>query len=133
IHYFASGPTAVKVPPGQPDLPEPMEVKYSRYVLMPPAADPHLHLYTFRQVPAFGDVAIRIPDMRGPGLTWIGDVVFTHGPEWVFAAGNEVEKRHLGRDKYIALHFDEVSNFGRDERPILSVRSLVSGPGPDAH
>src|SRR4029078_9228694 len=53
-----------------------------------------LQVYSFPQFPAYGHaVPIRIPDKASAGLTWIGNLLFALGPEWVFAAGNGVETR----------------------------------------
>ena len=63
-------------------------------------------------------------------MTWIGDLLFALGPEWVFAAGNNVEQRHLGRDKYIVLPFSENSGFGRNPEPSIRFGSTIYGLGP---
>ncbi|MGH9550351.1 MAG: hypothetical protein ACRD3W_13295, partial [Terriglobales bacterium] len=129
-HYFASVPPVIQPFPGSPDKSEPYELLDSRFVLMPQMGEKRLNIYTFRQFPLFGDVAIRIRDKPSPGLTWIGNIQFVLGPEWVFAAGNGVETRHPDRDKYIVVHFDEVSNFGRDPQPFLNVKGAYYGLGP---
>jgi hypothetical protein len=97
---------------------------------MPRAGEPYLHVYSFPQVPAYGHaVPIHIPDKATPGLTWAGDLLFALGPEWVFAAGNGVETRFPGRDKYIVLPFAELSDFGRNAEPIVHFSSVVYGLG----
>jgi hypothetical protein len=97
---------------------------------MPRAGERYLHVYSFVQVPAYGNaVPVHIPDKATPGLTWIGDLLFALGPEWVFAAGNGVETRFPGRDKYIVLAFSELSEFGRIAEPIVHFSSVVYGLG----
>ena len=98
--FMSRNPVRISVPAGAPDDPVSVTLRYSRYVLMPRAGEAYLHVYSFPQIPAYGrDVPVRIPDKASPGLTWIGDLLFALGPEWVFAAGNAVEARHPGRDK----------------------------------
>ena len=127
-HYFASTPSVIRPFEGV-SVTEADGNAYSRFVAMPRPDDERLNIYTFRQLPSYGDIAIRIPDMASSGLTWIGDVRFV-GPEWVFAAGNDVASRHLGRDKFIVIHFNEVSDFGHDPQPIINVRGSFYGLGP---
>jgi hypothetical protein len=127
-HYFASKPSVIRPFEGIPAA-KPVGDKYSRFVAMPRPDDKRLNIYTFRQLPSHGDIAIRIPDMASSGLTWIGDVRFV-GPEWVFAAGNNVASRHPGRDKFIVLHFNEVSDFGHDPQPLINVSRRFYGLGP---
>jgi hypothetical protein len=129
-HYFASVPAVIEPFPGVPQRAEPYEISFSRFAAMPAPKDKRLNIYTFRQQPRWGDIAVRIPDKPSPGLTWIGNVRFSLGPEWVFAAGNDVAIRHPGREKYIVLHFDEVSNFGHDPQPLMDVRGIYYGLGP---
>jgi Methyltransferase domain len=62
-------------------------------------------------------------------LTWIGDLVFAFGPEWAFAAGNRVETRFPGRDKYIVVPYQELSNFGRNAEPIIRITPSIYGLG----
>jgi hypothetical protein len=108
-----------------------MALRYSRYVLMPRAGEPYLHLYSFPQFPAYGHaIPIRIPDKASPGLTLVGDLLFALGPEWVFAAGNGVEQRHFGRDKFIVLPFLEESDFGHNPESIITFHSTIYGLGP---
>ena len=129
-HYFAPRPAVIEPFPGVPQRTEPYEVSFSRFAAMPAPDDKRLNIYTFRQQPRWGDVAIRIPDKASPGLTWIGEVRFSFGTEWVFAAGNDVATRHPGNDKYVALHFDEVSNFGHDPQPYINIGGVFYGLGP---
>jgi hypothetical protein len=55
--------------------------------------------------------------------------MFALGPEWVFAAGNRVETRFPGRDKYVVLPFSELSDFGRNPEPIIQFSSVIYGLG----
>jgi hypothetical protein len=128
--YFASVPPEIRPFSGVAAKSEPYEVSFSRFVAMQSPSDKRLSIYSFRQQPRWGDVAIRIPDKPSPGLTWIGDLRFALGPEWVFAAGNDVESRHPGHEKYIVLHFDEVSNFGHDPQPFINMQGAFYGLGP---
>src|SRR5712671_1790462 len=128
--FLSRNPAPIPVPAGAPDDPVSLTLRHSRYVLMPRAGEPYLHVYSFPQVPAYGHaVAIHIPDKATPGLTWLGDLLFALGPEWVFAAGNGVETRFPGRDKYIVLPFSELSDFGRNPEPIIQFSSVVYGLG----
>ena len=103
---------------------------YSRHNLMSPLEPGQINLYQFPKIPLYGAaIPIRVPELTSPGLTWIGDLLFSLGPEWVFAVGNNVEQRFPGRDKYIVLKFSEVSNFGRDLKPILDISSSMYGLG----
>jgi hypothetical protein len=89
-----------------------------------------LHVYSFPQFPAYGHaIPLRIPDKASPGLTWIGDVVFAFGPEWAFAAGNGVETRSPGRDKYIVVQYEERSDVGRTAEPIVRISLPIYGLG----
>jgi hypothetical protein len=129
---MARTPDPIPVPAGDRNDPASVSLRYSRYVLMPRSGEPYFHVYSFRQVPAYGHaVPIRITDKATLGLTWIGDLLFSLGPEWVFGAGNGVETRHPGRDKYIVLPFDELSAFGRDQEPVIRFSSTVYGLGRD--
>src|SRR5712671_2675619 len=128
--FLSRNPDPIPVPAGAPDDPTSVTLRYSRYVAMPRAGERHLHVYSFVQVPAYGNaVPVHIPDKATPGLTWIGDILFALGPEWVFAAGNGVETRFPGRDKYIVLTFAELSEFGRIAEPIVRFSSVVYGLG----
>jgi hypothetical protein len=99
-------------------------------LLMPRADLPVLHVYSFPQFPAYGHaVPIRIPDKVSTGLTWIGDLLFALGPEWVFAVGNDVETRFPGRDKYMVVRFEELSNFGRSAEPAIRISPTIYGLG----
>ena len=129
-HYSASIPTVIEPFRGVPKRTEPYEVSSSRFVAMPSPDDKRLNIYSFLQQPRWGDVAIRIPDKPSPGLTWIGDLRFSLGPEWVFAAGNAVASRHPGHDKFIVLNFHEVSDFGHDPQPFINVGGVFYGLGP---
>jgi hypothetical protein len=128
--FLASNPDPIPVPKDAPDDPASLQLRYSRYVVMPKPDDVHLHLFIFPQTPAYGHVlAIRIPDMASAGLTWIGDIQFALGPEWAFAAGNRVEMRHAGRDKYVLLPLQEFSDFGRNAAPKIRIPPIVYGLG----
>jgi len=96
--------------------------------LDPTADSPELHVYSFPQYPVFGHaVPLRIPDKASPGLTLIGNLLFSLGPEWAFAAGNGVEKRFPGRDKYVILRYQELSNFGRIAEPVIRIIEPIYG------
>ena len=60
-------------------------------------------------------------------------MLFGAEPEWIFAAGNNVEGRHQGRDKYVVLPFSEQSDFGRDPEPIIRFSEVIYGLGPSDH
>ena len=97
---------------------------------MPKPDDVRLHLFLFPQAPAYGHViVIRVPDKPSPGLTWIGDIQFSIGPEWVFAAGNRIELRHPGRDKYVLLPIQEFSDSGDNAGPKIRIPPVVYGLG----
>ena len=131
-HFLASRPGPVAAASGEADDPVTKEMRYSRYFLTPQPVSPALHVYSFPQFPAYGHaVPVRIPDMASPGLTWIGDLIFALGPEWVFAAGNGVETRFPGRDKYIVVPYQELSNFGRTAEPIIRISPLIYGLGAE--
>jgi hypothetical protein len=104
-------------------------LEYSRKVVMPTQGDISLHLYPLRQFPAYGFVPLRITGKASPGLTLIGSFRFALGPEWLFAAGNDIEKRRPERSGYIAISFQEVATFGRDLKPILDVSPYLYGLG----
>jgi hypothetical protein len=126
--FMSRIPAPIPVPAGAPDDPISVALRFSRYVLMPRAGEPYLHVYSFPQIPAWGHaVPIRIPDKVTPGVTWLGNLLFALGPEWVFAAGNSVETRHPGRDKYIVLPFAELSDFGRIAEPTIRFSSTIYG------
>jgi hypothetical protein len=126
--FLSRNPVPIPVPPGAPDDPVSVSLRHSRYVLMPRAGEPYLHVYSFVQIPAYGHaVPIHIPDKAAPGLSWVGDLQFALGPEWVFAAGNGVETRFPGRDKYIVLPYTEFSDFGRNAEPIVRFSSVIYG------
>jgi len=94
----------------------------------PTAGSPGLDVYSFPQYPVFGHaVPIRIPDKVSPGLTWIGNLLFALGPEWAFAVGNGVETRFPGRDKYIVVRYQELSNFGRIAEPVVRIAQPIYG------
>jgi hypothetical protein len=129
-HFLASQPTPLPVPPGEPDDPVSLALRYSRYFLTPQPDSPALHVYSFPQFPAYGHaIPLRIPDKASPGLTWIGDLLFALGPEWAFAAGNGVESRFTGRDKFIVVPYSELSNFGRNAEPIIRIAPTIYGLG----
>ena len=128
--FLASDPNPIPVPPDAPVDTASHQLRYSRYTVMPKPDDRRLHLFLFPQVPAYGHVIpIRIPDKPSPGLTWIGDIQFALGPEWAFAAGNRVELRHPGRDKYVLLPLQEASDFGRNAAPKVRIPPIVYGLG----
>jgi hypothetical protein len=105
------------------------EMEYSRHFLTPQPASPTLHVYAFPQIPVYGQaVPIRISDMASPGLTWIGNLTFAFGPEWVFAAGNGVETRFPGRGNYIVMPY-EVVNSGTTGEPIVRIVPRIYGLG----
>jgi hypothetical protein len=128
--YLASNPDPIPVPPGAPTDPVSLQLRYSRYIVMPRPGDQRLHLFLFPQAPRFGQtVAIRIPDKTSPGLTWIGDIGFALGPEWVFAAGNEVESRHVGRDKYVLVPYQEQPGGADGQGRLIRIPPIVYGLG----
>ena len=84
----------------------------------------------FAQAPAYGNaIVLRIPDKESPGLTLIGGIVSGFIANWVFAAGNQVETRHPGRDKYVVLIFHESMEFGRNSRPEIKIYPIIYGLG----
>jgi hypothetical protein len=85
----------------------------------PPIGDNALELYQFRQIPAYGVVPVHLSGLENSGLTWIGDLNFVFGPEWVFASGNGVEKRFPGRNGYVVVTFTEDDNQGPEPRIII--------------
>lgn len=118
------------LPPDAATDAESILLRRSRYGIMPGAGDPRLHLFLFPQAPASGRVlAVRIPDKASAGLTLIGDMRFSFGPEWVFAAGNDVEKRHAGRDKYIVVKYFEEPAAGGRPGSVIRVFPEVFGLG----
>jgi hypothetical protein len=125
-----ASPEPAEIPSPLPSDPDPVAFRYSRFVLMPTPDDQHLHVYQIPQWPAWGYVAFRIPDKSSPGLTWVGNLNFSLGPEWLFATGNGVETRYPGRDRYIALNFYELSAFCHDAKPILKIAPIIYGLGP---
>jgi hypothetical protein len=128
--FLASQPTPIPAPPGEADDPVSAALRYSRYVLTPQPDSPALHVYSFPQFPAYGHaVPIQIPDMISPGLSWIGDLLFALGPEWVFAAGNGVAARFPGRDKYIVVSYSELSDDGRNAEPVIRITPAIYGLG----
>lgn len=128
--FLASQPVPIPAPPGEADDPVSVALRYSRYYLTPQPHAPALHVYSFPQLPAYGRaIPMRIPDLVSPGLTWIGDLVFALGPEWVFAAGNGVEARFPGRDRFIVVPYSELSNFGRIAEPIIRIAPSIYGLG----
>ncbi|HLN25805.1 MAG TPA: hypothetical protein VK558_17675, partial [Patescibacteria group bacterium] len=104
-------------------------LQYSREVVMPAPGDLSLHLYPLRQYPTYGFVPLRITGKASPGLTLVGSINFALGPEWLFAAGNDIEKRRPEHSGYIAISFQEVSTFGRDLKPVLEVSPYLYGLG----
>jgi hypothetical protein len=128
---MSRNPNPIPVPPNAPNDAASVALRFSRYVVMPPPGDLHLHVYSFSQIVAYGHaVPIRVPDKKSPGVTWIGNV----GLEWIFAAGNAVDARHAGRDKYLVLPFSEgASDFGRNPEPIIRFSEVIYGLGPNDH
>jgi hypothetical protein len=55
--------------------------------------------------------------------------MFALGPEWVFAAGSEVPSRFPGRDKYVVLPYEELSNYGRNAEPVIRISPRIFGLG----
>jgi len=130
LQFLSRNPMPIPVPAGAPDDAVSLTLRHSRYVLMPRPGEPYLHIYSFRQIPAYGHaVPIHIPDKATAGLTWVGNLLFALGPEWVFAAGNGVETRFPGRDRYIVLPFDELSDSGRNAEPVIRFSSVMYGLG----
>ncbi|MDA9437541.1 hypothetical protein XH98_00115 [Bradyrhizobium sp. CCBAU 51745] len=128
--FLASQPTPLTAPPGEADDAVSVALRYSRYALMPRADSKALHLYSFPQIPAYGRaIALRIPDKASPGLTLMGQMLFALGPEWVFGAGNGVEGRFAGRDKYIVMQFVEPSDFGRNAEQVVRISPVIYGLG----
>jgi hypothetical protein len=128
--FLASQPIPIPAPSDEPNDSVSQALRYSRYFLTPKPNDPILHVYSFPQFPAYGHaVPVRIPDKVSPGLTWIGDLVFALGPEWVFAGGNGVETRYPGRNKYIVMPYTELSNFGRSSEPVIRITPSIYGLG----
>jgi hypothetical protein len=128
--FLASQPTPIPIPPDEPNDAVSQALRYSRYVLMPAPESKAVHLYSFPQFPAYGHaIPVHIPDKASPGLTLIGDLLFALGPEWVFAAGNGVESRFVGRDRYIVMPYSELSEFGRNAEPTVRVSPVVYGLG----
>jgi len=129
--FLARSPQPIPVPPGEGDDEVSVALRFSRYVLTPAASDPRLHVYSFPQFPAYGRaVPVRVPGKTSPGLTYVGDLQFALGPEWVFMAGDKVEARHPGDDRFIVLQFSELSNFGRTAEPIVRINPTIYGLGP---
>jgi hypothetical protein len=128
--FLASNPDPIPIPRDAPDDPGSIQLRFSRYVVMPPPGDPHLHLFMFPQAPAYGHaIALRIPDKESSGLSWIGNVVSGPIPNWVFAAGNRVETRHPGRDKYIVVMFYETPGSGPYATAGIKIYPVVYGLG----
>jgi hypothetical protein len=120
----------IPVPPGDRADTTSIKLRHSRLDLMPYGETPYLHVYSFPQIPAYGQgIPIRIADKAEPGLTWLGNIHFALGPEWVFGAGNQVETRHPGYDKYIVLAFQALSNYGRNAQPTIRFYPEVFGLG----
>ena len=128
--FLASNPPQIPVPADEPSDPVSVALRFSRYVIMPRSGEPYLHVYTFPQLTAYGyTIPIRIPDKVEPGLTLIGNLLFALGPEWVFAAGNGVETRHPGNDKYLVLKYEEHTDFGHAPEPVIRLPPVVYGLG----
>lgn len=130
IHQFlASNPVPPPKPPDEGDDPVSVALRFSRYVATPPADEIKLHVYSFSQFPADGEaVPVRIDDKLSPGLTWVGDLNFW-SPHWVFMAGNGVEARHPGRDRFIVLRYAEMNDFGRTSEPVVRIDPIIYGLG----
>jgi hypothetical protein len=126
--YLATNPDPIPVSADAPTDPASLQLRYSRYVLMPRPGDRHLHLFLFPQAPKYGQmIPVHIPDKTSPGLTWIGDIGFTLGPEWVFGAGNEVESRHAGRDKYVLVPYQELAGGADGQGRLIRIPPIVYG------
>jgi hypothetical protein len=96
--------------------------------LMPLAGASGLYAYDFPQTPLFGHaVPIRIADKTSPGLTWIGNLMFALGPEWIFAAGNGVEVRNPAHDRYLVLRYDEPAAIGQNAELALRIDAQIYG------
>lgn len=103
----------------------------SSFGLTPPAGASGLHAYMFPQTPLFGHaLPIRIADKASPGLTWIGNLAFAFGPEWVFAAGNGVEIRHPLHDRYLVLRYDEPAAIDQNAELAVRITGEVYGVSP---
>jgi hypothetical protein len=132
--FLARTPDPLPVPANAPTDPASIALRYSRYALMPPAGTTGLHVYSFPQIPVYGHaIPIRIPDKASPGLTLIGNILFALGPEWIFAAGNHVESRHSGQDRYVVLPFTEENDFGHSRHQTFRFTSVIYGLGPNDH
>ncbi|MEI6986978.1 MAG: hypothetical protein WCK65_12715 [Rhodospirillaceae bacterium] len=105
-------------------------IEFSRQLMLPTSGKFGLHLFPLRQFPAYGFVPLQISHKSSPGMTLVGNFTFGFGPEWLFAAGNGVEKRHPERSGYIAVSFNEIMTFGRDLKPVLEVAPYLYGLGP---
>ena len=128
--FLAADSQSFSIPRDAPSDTASVQLRYSRYVVMPPPGDPRLHLFMFARAPAYGTaIVLRIPDKESPGLTLIGGIVSGFIENWVFAAGNEVETRHPGRDKYVVLIFHESMEFGRNSRPEIKIYPIIYGLG----
>ena len=66
--FLASQPTPIPVPPGEPDDPVSLALRYSRYFLTPLPDSRVLYVYSFPQFPAYGHAAI--PFSPGQGIAW---------------------------------------------------------------
>lgn len=100
---------------------------YNRGVRMPRPDDATMHIYPIRQFPAYGHAVVKVRSKATPGLTLLGELQFALGPEWVFAAGNDVHKRHPGSNGYLVFTFNEVSDFGHNPQPVLHMASSLIG------
>jgi hypothetical protein len=108
--------------------PAPFQLRPNSSGIMSGDGDRMLRLFLFPQSPVYGQVlAVRVPDMVSSGLTWIGDAAFSFGPEWVFAAGNDVARRHPGRDKFILVKYFEQQDTG--SIPVLRMSPEIFGFG----
>jgi hypothetical protein len=131
LQFMARIPNPIPVPADAPTDPASIALHFSRYVAMPYPGEPYLHVYSFPQIPVYGNaVPVRIPDKASPGLTLIGKVLFALGPEWIFAAGNNVDQRHPNADKYVVLYFLVENNFGHEPEPVVRFTSTIYGLGP---
>ena len=129
--FRAWNPEPLIPPPGAPTDDVSLALRYNHYVAMPLPADRRLNVYTFPQIPLYGTaIPLRVPDMSGSGLVYIGDLRFALGEEWVFGVGNGVESRYPGRDRFIVQKFEEQSKFGHEPEPGIAVSSVVYGLDP---
>lgn len=130
--FFVPGPpkSGSVLPPAEAGDPA-KDILRPSFALTPPAGTAGLHAYTFPQMPLFGHaLPIRIADKASTGLTWIGNLMFAFGPEWVFAAGNEVETRNPANDRYLVLRYDEPAAIGPNAELAVRIGAEIYGLSP---